>query len=186
MNSTLGYPGKQCLLRRTQWPRRRSHAHRAHLVFGLGIPMEVEVSTIVGYVMKCNYNLPYNASYLSEPYVRYQRSTAAADAIDDDEAHSETGRALGRYEIYKMLQSAKPCLLRAICELAATPLNASRGLTAELMHIFLTPSTTTEAYADPADQEYLAAERIGRLGDSCTRAFPECPVNLLDYVSRLE
>lgn len=39
------------------------------------------MSTIMGYVMKCNYNLPYNASYLNEPYVRYQRSTAGEEDI---------------------------------------------------------------------------------------------------------
>lgn len=42
---------------------------------GLGLPMEVDVSMIVGYVMKFNYVLPYNASYLTHPYTsRYDRS----------------------------------------------------------------------------------------------------------------
>lgn len=44
------------------------------LIFGLGLPMEVDVSTIIGYVMKCNYALPSNASYLTNPYTRYARS----------------------------------------------------------------------------------------------------------------
>lgn len=44
------------------------------LVVGLGLPMEIDVSTIVGYVLKFNYNLPYNASYLTESYVHYERS----------------------------------------------------------------------------------------------------------------
>lgn len=44
------------------------------LILGLGLPMEVDVSMIIGYVMKFNYVLPYNASYLTDPYVRYDRS----------------------------------------------------------------------------------------------------------------
>jgi len=36
--------------------------------------MEVDVSMIIGYVIKFNYDLPYNASYLTDPYVRYDRS----------------------------------------------------------------------------------------------------------------
>lgn len=44
------------------------------LILGLGLPMEVDVSMIIGYVMKFNYNLPCNASYFTEPYVRYDRS----------------------------------------------------------------------------------------------------------------
>lgn len=36
--------------------------------------MEVDVSMIIGYVLKFNYALPYNASYLTDPYVRYDRS----------------------------------------------------------------------------------------------------------------
>ncbi|XP_067204414.1 uncharacterized protein [Linepithema humile] len=47
---------------------------RVQLILGLGLPMEVDVSMIIGYVMKFNYVLPYNASYLTDPYVRYDRS----------------------------------------------------------------------------------------------------------------
>lgn len=36
--------------------------------------MEVDVSMIIGYVMKFNYLLPHNVSYFTEPYVRYDRS----------------------------------------------------------------------------------------------------------------
>lgn len=60
----------------------KSNLFDRQFLFGLGIPMEVDVSTIMGYVMKCNYNLPYNASYLVDPYVRYQRSTAEAGQED--------------------------------------------------------------------------------------------------------
>lgn len=45
--------------------------------------MEVDVSTIIGYVMKFNYALPYNASYLTDSYVRYDRSISP-DGVEVD------------------------------------------------------------------------------------------------------
>lgn len=36
--------------------------------------MEVDVSTIMGYVVKLNYNLPYNATAFTQPYLRNTRS----------------------------------------------------------------------------------------------------------------
>lgn len=40
--------------------------------------MEGVISMTLGYVLKCNYDLPYNASVFTDPYVRYERS------VDDD------------------------------------------------------------------------------------------------------
>jgi len=55
--------------------------------------MEVDVSMIIGYVMKFNYALPYNVSYLTEPYVRYDRSISRRSEPDGDDvpAASATG-----------------------------------------------------------------------------------------------
>lgn len=49
--------------------------------------MEVDVSLIIGYVLKFNYVLPYNASYLTDSYVRYDRSI---DGNDDPRRQGET------------------------------------------------------------------------------------------------
>jgi len=54
--------------------------------------MEVDVSMIIGYVMKFNYVLPHNVSYLTEPYVRYERSISRRSEPDgDDVSASATG-----------------------------------------------------------------------------------------------
>lgn len=50
--------------------------------------MEVDVSLIIGYVMKFNYVLPYNASYLTDSYVRYDRSISSGVDADEDNDHS--------------------------------------------------------------------------------------------------
>jgi len=61
-------------------------------ILGLGLPMEVDVSMIIGYVMKFNYVLPHNVSYLTEPYVRYDRSISHRSQPDgDDVSASATG-----------------------------------------------------------------------------------------------
>lgn len=50
--------------------------------------MEVDVSLIIGYVMKFNYVLPYNASYLTDSYVRYDRSINRGVEVDGDDEPS--------------------------------------------------------------------------------------------------
>lgn len=53
--------------------------------------MEVDVSMIIGYVMKFNYALPYNASYLTDPYVRYDRSISRRVQPDGNDASPPKG-----------------------------------------------------------------------------------------------
>ncbi|XP_014228573.1 uncharacterized protein LOC106653588 [Trichogramma pretiosum] len=158
---------------------------KVQLIFGLGIPMEIEASTIVGYVLKANYNLPYNSTVLTEPYVRYQKRSI-----------ERSTSATSRYDLYRMLEQAKlgkACLLRCICELAATPLRDRRSsILAQLVHVLFTPSSTRDddsAEADDwiewSDQEYHAAELLGRrhrgTADVCSRNFAECQISILSY-----
>ncbi|XP_008553250.2 uncharacterized protein LOC103575299 [Microplitis demolitor] len=151
-----------------------------HLIAGLGLPMDVDVSTIIGYVIKFNYNLPFNASDLTEPYIRYQRSTSN---------HQYPEGFTSRWEIYRMIESTlvgfssgRSCLLRVICEAAALPFSRSQGILPQLIHILLTPSSTNEKYIDNTDQEFHAAELEGKKnpGD-CHRIFSDCCENILDY-----
>ncbi|KAJ8688559.1 hypothetical protein QAD02_024354 [Eretmocerus hayati] len=181
---------------------------KVQLIFGLGLPMEEEVSTIIGYVMKCNYNLPYNASYLTDPYYA-AKSVDNSATTDDDESQRRSHRspikrqvkagededdrvrpAFGRYEIYNMIEMAmgegRACMLRAICEAAAMPLSLDYGVFAELLHVLLTPSSTEEKFVDVTDQQYHAAEFLGRTHEDpriCGRVFADCPTDPLEYLS---
>lgn len=58
------------------------------LILGLGLPMEVDVSLIMGYVVKFNYALPSNASYLTDSYVRYDRSIRTGVQVDENDEPS--------------------------------------------------------------------------------------------------
>ncbi|XP_043259033.1 uncharacterized protein LOC122401140 [Colletes gigas] len=164
---------------------------KVQLILGLGIPMEVDVSLIIGYVMKFNYVLPYNASYLTDSYVRYDRSISHGDEVDgnDDPATDHQGRLISRWEIYEILESVlgdsrsgKACLLRAICEASSVPFSGVRGLSSQFMHLLLTPSTTSEPFRTDFDRVYRAAEIMGRqAARSCDSLFPECSESLLEY-----
>ncbi|KAK0180191.1 hypothetical protein PV327_005860 [Microctonus hyperodae] len=116
---------------------------KLQLIAGLGLPMEIDVSTIVGYVMKFNYVLPYNASYFTDSYVRHQRSI---DSYQDMAQMKET-----------------------------LDLSKEGG-----------PSTTSEEYQDIEDQEFLAAEEIGKKHlNNCEKLFHECNENILEYFSEI-
>ncbi|XP_015110336.1 uncharacterized protein LOC107036716 [Diachasma alloeum] len=171
-------------------------ATKVQIIAGLGLPMDVDVSTIIGYVMKFNYALPYNASYLTEPYVRYERSM---DGFRQEEIAGEfdqQGSSLGsisRWDIYQMIESSldalgsgRNCLLRVICEAAAVPFSKYHGISPELIHVLLTPSCTPEPYGNLEDQEYHAAEFQGRkTPEACRHSFQDCPENILDYFTEI-
>ncbi|XP_071555925.1 uncharacterized protein [Temnothorax nylanderi] len=169
---------------------------KVQLILGLGLPMEVDVSMIIGYVMKFNYVLPYNASYLTDPYVRYDRSINRHVEPDGNDASPPNAKAalMSRWEYYEILESAfestrsgKACLLKAICEAAAVSFRRSHTLAAQLAHIFLTPSTTSEPFRNAFDQEYRAAEIAGQQdSNSCDDLFPECTESLLDYFTEIK
>ncbi|KAF3429490.1 hypothetical protein E2986_12930 [Frieseomelitta varia] len=127
---------------------------KTELILGLGLPTEVDVSLIIGYVMKFNYALPYNASYLTDSYVRHDRSISPGVEVDENDEptpdHQGVARVITRWEIYEILESVlggsrsgKACLLRAICEASAVPFNRVHGLSSQLVHLLLTVFTST-------------------------------------------
>ncbi|XP_066585090.1 uncharacterized protein [Prorops nasuta] len=169
---------------------------KVQLIIGLGLPMEVDVSMIIGYVMKFNYNLPYNASYLTSPYVRYDRSINRNTSLNktDENLDEEIDEPiLTRWELYEILESifetsrsGKACLLKMICDAADVPINKIHGLTGELLHVALTPSSTSDPYRTDFDREYQGAEIAGRENPGqCENLFPECTESLLDYVTEI-
>ncbi|XP_076656810.1 uncharacterized protein LOC143361358 [Halictus rubicundus] len=171
---------------------------KVQLILGLGLPMEVDVSLIIGYVMKFNYVLPYNASYLTDSYIRYDRSISSVVEADEDDDHSldhqgGEDHVISRWEIYEMLESVlgdsqtgKACLLRAICEVSAVPFNGVHGLSSQLVHLLLTPSTTSEPFRTDFDRMYHAAEMLGRSASwNCDSLFPECEESLLEYFTEV-
>ncbi|XP_023288602.1 uncharacterized protein LOC105701924 [Orussus abietinus] len=141
---------------------------KVQLILGIGLPMEVDVSTIMGYVVKFNYNLPYNASTLTDPYVRHERSPVEGPGSSFQP------------------REGRPCLLKAVCEAADVPFNGNHGVLGELLQVLLTPSSTSDGQENVDDQEYRAAEILGREHPGqCGRIFSDCDSSLLEYFSEV-
>ncbi|XP_045776057.1 uncharacterized protein LOC123874611 [Maniola jurtina] len=96
---------------------------------------------------------------------------------------------MNRWDFYKIIEhmierygySGRPCLLRTICEAAEVPFTYENGLLGEIGHILFTPSTTKDVLSHHTDNEYHAAERLGRdVGMDCETMFPECESSILD------
>ncbi|XP_026326164.1 uncharacterized protein LOC113234858 [Hyposmocoma kahamanoa] len=110
------------------------------------------------------------------------------EAIDKNNLDEEPQR-MNRWDFYKIIEhmaerygySGRPCLLRTICEAAQVPFTHENGLLAEIGHILFTPSTTKDTLSHHTDNEYHAAERIGReIEVGCEDLFPECEGSILD------
>ncbi|CAH2049133.1 unnamed protein product, partial [Iphiclides podalirius] len=101
---------------------------------------------------------------------------------------------MNRWDFYKILEhmaerygyTGRPCLLRTICEAAEVPFTHENGLLGEIGHILFTPSTTNDPLSHHTDNEYHAAERLGREAEGyCERHFPECEGSVLDTFSEI-
>uniref|UniRef100_A0A1B0D6N7 Uncharacterized protein n=1 Tax=Phlebotomus papatasi TaxID=29031 RepID=A0A1B0D6N7_PHLPP len=75
----------------------------------------------------------------------------------------------------------KPCLLRAICDEAADPINEDNGVLGDVIHIILTPSTSVREDLNP---EYYKAEELGHSGD-CSKYKKYCHQSLIDLISKV-
>ncbi|XP_066585091.1 uncharacterized protein [Prorops nasuta] len=148
------------------------------LIFGLGTPLQLDrESVIVGVFTKLLYSLPSNSTDYTEPGVYHTRDSRS------------------RWSIYKIFERAaslygfggKECLLKAICQAAATPFDTNHSFFSQLVEIFLRPSSTAEEYDEYGDREYRTAELLGeRQGDeSCHALYPECRRSVLDVFSTL-
>ncbi|XP_028031864.1 uncharacterized protein LOC114244300 [Bombyx mandarina] len=106
----------------------------------------------------------------------------------------EEPQRMNRWDFYKILEhmverygyTGRPCLLRTICEAAEVPFTHENGLLGEIGHILFTPSTTRDSLSHHTDNEYHAAERLGReAGGNCENIFPECEGSVLDTFTRI-
>lgn len=99
-------------------------------------------------------------------------------------------KGASRWELYRILEKTlgKACLLRTICEATKFHLGAGhQGLLGEFLQLLLTPSASNDEYQLYTDQEYRAAEAIGRtnpLERACESLYSECEGNPLDYFTR--
>ncbi|KRF97708.1 uncharacterized protein Dwil_GK27221 [Drosophila willistoni] len=205
------YSERDLLSRKARWlpliyPR--SHPARLQLIAGFGIPVDnLKLETIVtGYVLKAQYILPYaveqlrtkNVHELSERNLPnnatiFQKIMAKSDielglAALPPPGDTQSGYRWALYQsfetlAYRMKLNGRVCVLKSICESAAAPFDQRNGLLGELLHIFLTPSTSMDTLSEHSDNDYLQAEHLGNAGSDCDKVYKMCPKSLLEHFS---
>lgn len=160
-------------------------------ICAIGIPVgELPFETVIsGYALRMQYFLPNNASEVTSVCLRPQPITDRGNSRSDFKLGS-----IYRWIVYnglemvleKMNLPGHTCLLRLICEHAASPLSHESGLLGEVMHIVLTPSRSKDHLSRSKDHSYLAAERLGRRGGNCADIFGRiCKRSPFDLISVL-
>ncbi|XP_052890532.1 uncharacterized protein LOC128298788 [Anopheles moucheti] len=176
------------LERAKRWLNYPINGGLAKIVLGFVVPIRfhhplprVIVNT---YNLQANYRIPANIIYPQPESVFKNRElhptpvSRARPAIDQSRRQffALLEQGLSRWD-----RNGRACLLRAVCEVAATPLKHN-GLIGEIIDVIFTPAPT-----DPLDPDYLLAQSHGLQGRDCTELYPACPNGhgLFDNVSLL-
>ncbi|XP_064545821.1 uncharacterized protein LOC135433599 [Drosophila montana] len=190
------------------WPP--THAARFKFLAGFGIPVQdLKYETVTtGYVLKASYYLPNSAKQIRTKDVHditerklmdnatiFQRAMQKTDEEVGltTRVIEETSQALSdyRWAVYKSFEAmairmqlnGRQCILKSICESAASPFDERNGLLGELLHILLTPSSSIDALSEHTDNDYLHAERLGHAGADCDKVYAKCEKSLLEHFS---
>ncbi|KAL7304412.1 hypothetical protein TKK_0003210 [Trichogramma kaykai] len=153
------------------YPDPRGSETKMQVLFGLGLPMEEDIAMTLGYVLKCNYNMPTNVTTL-------YRHTKSIPLI------IEAGRSI--------CEAAESPLIGE----DRTHERHRDGLLAELIHLLLSPSITASNNDnngtignDETEKDhrraYLAAEAQGRERRDCRDYREDCPRSPLDYFTEI-
>ncbi|XP_071527004.1 uncharacterized protein [Panulirus ornatus] len=128
----------------------------------LCIPV-VSVGDLTGFL---DIELPFTIKLPNATQVTY------SGRMDDDRLgiYSVLINTLGRFGV-----DGKSCLLRAVCEVAESPLRED-GLLGEIINIVLTTSYGSSSSRELYD--YVNAEYYGRAYGNCWSAYPQCPLSL--------
>lgn len=79
-------------------------------------------------------------------------------------------------------KNGRECMLRAICEVAETPVNHN-GLVGELLQLFFTPGRHEKLH-----QDYRDAQKVGLNRVDCEKMYPNCAFGhgILDSISLIK
>uniref|UniRef100_A0A182MTE3 Uncharacterized protein n=1 Tax=Anopheles culicifacies TaxID=139723 RepID=A0A182MTE3_9DIPT len=163
------------LERAKRWLNYPINGGLAKVVLGFVVPIffrhplpRVIVNT---YNLQANYRIPATIIYPHPDSVFKNRGLERTVAVRWPEIDQS------RRQLYALLEQAmsrwgrngRACLLRAVCEVAETPLKHN-GLIGEIIDVIFTPVPS-----DPLDPDYLVAQSQGQQGRDCTELYPTCP-----------
>ncbi|XP_016994807.2 uncharacterized protein [Drosophila takahashii] len=165
------------------FPRQAPTRHQ--FIAGIGIPADLDYESLtVGYVLKAEYYLPYNASvYRQNPlFPEYKPNT-----IDAEKQRKLTKPSDLRWQIYKFIElllngyglNGHACLLEAICEANRIEFAKDFSIAAEMLHLLLSPSSTLNSKSSRA-LDFIRAEKDGSRMD-CSKY--DCNTKIINWVS---
>ncbi|XP_050088647.1 uncharacterized protein LOC126572953 [Anopheles aquasalis] len=154
----------------------------AKTVFGIVVPIHfhhplprVIVNT---YNLQASYRIPANIIYPTPETIFNNRAFDQPQQPDAARAalYAVLERSFDRPSDGAIAGSVgrngRACLLRAICEVAATPF-AHNGLIGEIIDVIFTPNPS-----EAIDPVYRLAQERGRQQHDCLRLYPSCPKGL--------
>ncbi|XP_076621633.1 uncharacterized protein LOC143342036 [Colletes latitarsis] len=148
------------------------------LILGLAVPIQLSGKILVyGQNIQFQYALPDNATFFAKFFEDSSRRRRRRSAWNERKPiYDIIERELDRRNI-----DGNSCLMKDICEAAATPLK-DEGLVGELLHLLFTPD---HGDASTMNKEYLEAATIGRRHGNCSTIYSSCPPGLgvLDRIS---
>uniref|UniRef100_A0A182SYG4 Uncharacterized protein n=1 Tax=Anopheles maculatus TaxID=74869 RepID=A0A182SYG4_9DIPT len=127
------------------------------------------------YNLQANYRIPATIIY------PYPESVFQNRALDPTASRVPARRLehidQSRRQLFALLEQSlsrwgrdgRACLLRAVCEVAETPLKHN-GLIGEIIDVIFTP-----APSDTLDPDFLLAQSHGQQGRDCTELYTGCP-----------
>jgi hypothetical protein len=165
------------------FPRGCTNGYVVALSLPLGSP---ESDVYMSHNFEANYALVTNATDYTQGVLD---KVFFVDGVNKTEtlARMQSVEFFSRRQIYEMIEGkldgygfcGKHCLLRLICEAAESDLISSNGFIGSMIHVLLTPSSSS---VEIEMSDYLDAERAGE-ERRCRRYRRKCDLNIIKLFS---
>ncbi|KAH8408078.1 hypothetical protein KR222_009227 [Zaprionus bogoriensis] len=180
------------------------------MLAAVAIPLDLTYRNVyVAFNFESNYGLPSNNSYhewidrwdLDEAFLGIGSDVTPIDGRDagaQDDDNPEEKRSVrskpprfSRHDFYRAIvnylgqygYNGSACLLRAICEVSAAPLDEHNGVLGSIFKILFVPTTSAAEWRlQHVDSLYEASE-LGTRGSDCADYVAGCAHSMLDLIS---
>ncbi|XP_033248059.1 uncharacterized protein LOC108160663 isoform X2 [Drosophila miranda] len=158
---------------------------RHQFIAGIGIPANLDYESLtVGYVLKAEFHLPYNATvFRQNPFLPEYNHNKFINAGKERKMYQKPTQL--RWNIYAFIEyllngygyNGHECLLQAICDANRIGFSKDFSVGAELIHLVLSPTSTLNSKNDIA-HDFIFAEKA-----NCRRY--DCKIDLINWVSHV-
>ncbi|XP_034651554.1 uncharacterized protein LOC117890679 [Drosophila subobscura] len=166
------------------FPRQAPTRHQ--FIAGIGIPANLDYESLtVGYVLKAEFYLPYNATvFRQSPFLPEYDLNTFLKTGKERKMYLKPTRL--RWHIYAVIEyllngygyNGHECLLQAICEAKRIGFSKDFSVGAELINLLLSPTSSLNSKLDVA-ADFIFAEEAS--WNDCRRY--DCNIDLIDWFS---